>query len=71
MAMRHTGRQKAGVKHMSFVKWLPAGFQRFAGFFRKPQRDAEFAAELKSHLRRSPHRPAPGVTSPSTETRTS
>jgi len=56
---------------MSFVKWLPAGFQRFAGFFRKPQRDAEFAAELKSHLRRSPHRPAPGVTSPSTETRTS
>lgn len=27
-----------------------AWFRRFAGLFRKPQRDAEFAAELESHL---------------------
>lgn len=36
---------------MSFAKSLSAGFQRFLGLFRKPQRDAEFAAELESHLR--------------------
>lgn len=35
---------------MSFVKSLRAWFQRVAGFFRKPKRDAEFAAELESHL---------------------
>ncbi len=29
---------------------LRAWFQRLAGLFRKPQRDAEFAAELESHL---------------------
>lgn len=35
---------------MSFAKSLRAGFQRFLGLFRKPQRDAEFAAELESHV---------------------
>ena len=35
---------------MSFAKSLRAGFQRLLGLFRKPQRDAEFNAELESHL---------------------
>ena len=35
---------------MSLVKWLRGWSQRFAGLFRKPRRDAEFAAELESHL---------------------
>lgn len=35
---------------MSLGKWLRAGFQRLLDFFRKPQRDAEFTAELESHL---------------------
>lgn len=35
---------------MSFAKSLRAGFQRFLGLFRKPHRDAEFAAELQSHV---------------------
>lgn len=35
---------------MSFVKSLRASFRRFAELFRKPRRDAEFAAELESHL---------------------
>lgn len=35
---------------MSSTKRLRAGFLRLAGLFRKPRRDAEFAAELESHL---------------------
>ena len=35
---------------MSFLKLLRASFRRFVGLFRKPRRDAEFAAELESHL---------------------
>lgn len=35
---------------MNFAKLMRAGFQRFLGLFRKPQRDAEFNAELESHL---------------------
>lgn len=35
---------------MSLGKSLRASFQRLSGFFRRPQRDAEFAAELESHL---------------------
>jgi predicted permease len=35
---------------MSLAKWFPAWFQRFAGLFHKRQRDAEFRAELESHL---------------------
>ena len=35
---------------MSFVKRFRASFRRFAGFFRNPKRDAEFAAELESHV---------------------
>ena len=35
---------------MSFVKPLRAWFQRLGGHFRKRRRDAEFAAELESHL---------------------
>lgn len=35
---------------MSFVKSLRAWFQRIAGFFRKSKRDAEFVAELESHV---------------------
>lgn len=35
---------------MSFVKRFRASFRRFAGLFRNPKRDAEFAAELESHL---------------------
>lgn len=35
---------------MSLVKGLRRWLQRFAGLFRRSQRDAEFAAELESHL---------------------
>jgi len=35
---------------MSFAKWLRAGLRRVLGLFRKTQRDAEFTAELESHL---------------------
>ena len=35
---------------MSFMKSLRGLFWRLSVFFRKPQRDAEFAAELESHL---------------------
>ena len=35
---------------MGLVKWLTASFRRLLGLFRKPQREAEFAAELQSHL---------------------
>lgn len=35
---------------MSFAKLLRAWFARLAGLFHKKQRDAEFAAELESHL---------------------
>ena len=35
---------------MSFKRSMHAWFQRFAGLFRKRERDAEFAAELESHL---------------------
>lgn len=35
---------------MSFASSFRAGFQRFLGLFGKPRRDAEFAAELESHL---------------------
>ena len=35
---------------MSFANWVRAGFYRLADIFRKPQRDAEFTAELESHL---------------------
>ncbi len=35
---------------MSFVKWLRSGFHRVVGIFFKPRQDAEFAAELDSHL---------------------
>ena len=35
---------------MSFAKLLRAWFQRLAGLFYKKQREAEFAAELESHL---------------------
>ncbi len=31
-------------------RWFRAGLQRVLGFSRKPQRDAEFAKELESHL---------------------
>ena len=32
------------------MKWTRVWFRRLAGFFRKSKRDAEFAAELESHL---------------------
>src|SRR6516225_3800705 len=35
---------------MSFMKSLRGLFWRLSVFFRKPQRDTEFAAELESHL---------------------
>ena len=35
---------------MNFLKRLRASFRRSAGLFRKPKHDAEFAAELESHL---------------------
>jgi len=35
---------------MSFAKSFRAGVGRFLGLFRKPRRDAEFAAELESHV---------------------
>lgn len=35
---------------MNFLKRLRASFRRSADLFRKPKRDAEFAAELESHL---------------------
>ena len=35
---------------MSFMRSMRALFWRLSVFFRKPQRDAEFAAELESHL---------------------
>jgi predicted permease len=35
---------------MNFAKSLRASFRRLLGLFRKPRNDAEFAAELESHL---------------------
>ena len=35
---------------MCFVKWLSPWFERLGGLFDKAQRDAEFAAELETHL---------------------
>lgn len=35
---------------MNFAKSFRAGFKRLLGLFRKPRHDAEFAAELESHL---------------------
>lgn len=35
---------------MSFVKRFRTSFRRFAGLFRKSKGEAEFAAELESHL---------------------
>ena len=36
---------------MSLIRAMRAWFQRLAGLFRKQRRDAEFSAELESHLR--------------------
>jgi putative ABC transport system permease protein len=41
---------KEGATVMNLGKSFRAGFQRLFGLFRKPRRDAEFAAELESHL---------------------